>query len=281
MCSVTTVRSSKGRRVVVKDTLPPEVERAARNFFSQLVSQLDEVRADLVEALENGHLDLQREGTLQTQLRTIFGNYTSDMEVVFREAGENGAEAGRAVAARQYGLDIDFSLVPERTLTQLDDWAERASNGVLERMADDIAPVLRGAHEEGLRMEEIRDVINQDVFDNRLQDWEADRIAQTETINTSNEGTHSALVDANSVVGEEWLDAGDSNVRSSHQEAHGQIVAVENTFLVGGHEAQHPADLSLPAAERINCRCTIVPVFRDELSDQEYQDLISGQRLNT
>lgn len=281
MC-VTTVRSSKGRRVVVqKDTLPPEVERAARNFFGKLVSQLDEVRSDLVDALENGRLDLQREGTLQTQLRTIFGSYSSDLEVVFREAGENGAQAGRAVAARQYGLDIDFSLVPERTLRQLDDWAERASNGVLERMADDIAPILRGAHEEGLRMEEIRDVINQDVFDNRLQDWEADRIAQTETINTSNEGTHSAFVDASSVVGEEWLDAGDSNVRASHQDAHGQIVAVENTFLVGGHEAQHPADLSLPAEERISCRCTIVPVFRDELSDQEYHDLTSGQRLNT
>ena len=276
------VESSKGRRVPVhKRRLPNEIESAIERFFRDLQTNLDSVRSDLVAALENGELDLAREGHLRTQLRGYFGNYTADFETVFLQGGQEGVRAGRAVAARRYGLEIDFDIVPESTLRELEDWAGRAAGGVLDRMADDIAPILRGAHEEGMSIPDIRDTLNNDVFDNRLQDWEAERIARTETISTSNEGNHTALQEADSVVGEEWLSTDDDRTRETHIEAGGQIVAVDNTFVVGGYEAEHPGDLSLPPEERINCRCTIVPVFRDELSDDEHSRLVSGQRLNT
>lgn len=276
------VESSKGRKVPVhKQNFPDEIERAIERFFRDLETNLDSVRSDIVAALEAGELDLAREGTLQTQLRTHFGNYSADFETVFLQGGEDGVRAGRAVAARRYGLDIDFDLVPQSSLNALEDWSQRAAGGVLDRMADDVAPILRGAHEEGMSIPDIRDTLNNDVFENRLQDWEAERIARTETISTSNEGNHTALQDADSVIGEEWLNTSDDRTRDTHIDAGGQIVAVDNTFVVGGHEAQHPGDLSLPPEERINCRCTIVPVFRDELTDGEYSRLISGQRLNT
>ena len=55
----------------------------------------------------------------------------------------------------------------------------------------------------------------------------------------------------------EWIASFDDRTRSSHSEADGQIVMANDTFFVGGSQMMFPGDPSAPAAEVVNCRCSI------------------------
>ncbi|WP_323192407.1 phage minor head protein [Halostella sp. PRR32] len=268
-----------GRTLVAKE-IPPEARAAIERFFRDFAGTVDDVRVDLVDAVRNGDLDPSTTAGVRAFVEETVGNYTASFETVFREGLEDGAKAGRAVASRRFDLDVGFETVPQRTLDALEDWSVQASDEVTSRFADDITSFVRTAHEEGLSVPDLADTLNDDLFEGRLQDWEAERIAQTETVSSSNAGSHSAFREADSVVGEEWLATFDGRQRDTHGSADGQIVAVDGTFLVGGFEADHPGDQSLPAAERINCRCTVIPVFRSDLSESEFAQLESGGRLN-
>lgn len=56
-----------------------------------------------------------------------------------------------------------------------------------------------------------------------------------------------------------WKTFGDSRVRSTHREAAGQTVPINEPFIVGGSQLMFPCDTSLgaSAAEVVNCRCTV------------------------
>lgn len=56
-------------------------------------------------------------------------------------------------------------------------------------------------------------------------------------------------------VKKKWVAILDSKTRSTHAQADGQVVDVNEYFLVGGHQAKTPRDTNLPPAESINCRC--------------------------
>ena len=267
-----------GRSLVAK-SLPPEVERAVRDFFGEYTDSIDPIRRDLVDAIRAGDIDPSSTGSVRTEVRRIAGHYTNDLEVVFQSGTERGAQVGREVAGRRFNLDIAFDVVPQSTLDEFATWSEEAVGQTLDTITDETTRFVRAAHEDGVGIDDLADQIHDDLFDGRLQDWQADRTARTATIPSSNAGNHSAIEDS-SAVGEEWLTTTDGRERETHGDADGQIVAVGNTFLVGGHEARYPGDPRLPLEEMVQCRCALLPRFRDELTDGEFARLESGERLN-
>lgn len=272
--------SVAGRSLLAKQGLPPEGERVFRQFANQIGQDLEPFRQDLIEAIESGRIDPSSIDSIRAEAEIIAGNYTNDIQVTFEDYTGQGAEAGRAATVRQHQLDVAFDIVPQSTLDEFENWSEEMAGEVLETITEDTTQYIRSAHEEGLSIDEIASEVNDELFDNRLQDWQAERTARTATISSSNAGNHSALVDASSVVGEEWLDTADHRTRDTHRAAGGQIVAVGTTFLVGSSEARYPGDPNLPVGEIANCRCTIVPVFADELTNTQLARLMQGGRLN-
>jgi hypothetical protein len=99
----------------------------------------------------------------------------------------------------------------------------------------------------------------------------AKRIARTETTSAAN-GGHSAVIDELAreglVAGKTWLAILDNDTRDSHKELNGKTVKPGKQFHVGpdGATAPYPGHFSLPAEERINCRCTIISSGLDEPS---------------
>jgi SPP1 gp7 family putative phage head morphogenesis protein len=81
-------------------------------------------------------------------------------------------------------------------------------------------------------------------------------IARTEVIGAANGGTLEAWRQSGVVQRKTWLAALDARTRDSHVEAHGQTVALEADFVVGGHLGPAPGQIGEPD-EDINCRCSM------------------------
>lgn len=90
-------------------------------------------------------------------------------------------------------------------------------------------------------------------------------IARTEVVGATNEGEQLAMEDEG-VEKQMWVTAGDEAVRSSHESANGQIVKLNEPFVLiadsgARTEVNYPGDPQCGnAAEIVNCRCTTFPI---------------------
>lgn len=98
----------------------------------------------------------------------------------------------------------------------------------------------------------------------RTPEHRVEMIARTETTRLANAGSQ-ALFKNWEVEKKEWRTSIDGRERESHGYANGQIVEMDEPFIVGGYEMMYPGDTSqgADASEVINCRCTVLPVIDD------------------
>jgi hypothetical protein len=90
------------------------------------------------------------------------------------------------------------------------------------------------------------------------------RIARTETTGAMNAGHVTQMQTLGTIVeGKKWLAIDDRDLRETHARANGQIVQMNANFVIGGFEAPYPGHFSLPAAERVNCRCVVLSVLNE------------------
>ena len=95
----------------------------------------------------------------------------------------------------------------------------------------------------------------------RLPNYRVENIARTETMRASNEGAL-ALYRNWGTKKKEWLaTVGDGRTRPEHEDANGQVVGIDEPFIVGGVEMQHPGDANAPLRLVCQCRCTTIPVI--------------------
>lgn len=88
----------------------------------------------------------------------------------------------------------------------------------------------------------------------RTESITALRAGQFESIN---QAVDTGEVDRNDVV-KEWDDSGnDGRTRDTHRRADGQVVPVDQPFIVGGDRLMYPGDPRGSAKETINCRCSM------------------------
>lgn len=276
----TPIEKTPPRIIQKADELPPEAERALQSLLNDYRDGLEPVEDEIRDFVANASDDeLASLESIRGDLETRIGNYTNDFDVIFREGARDGATAGREIAARRHNLDVAFDVIPESTLEQLDEWAEVAAESTLETITEDSTRWLRSAHEEGLSIDEIAEELQSEYFPEHLEDYQAERAARTGTISSSNAGNHSAHIDADGVIGEQWIATDDDRTRDTHADVNGAVVAVGETFTVGSEELAHPGDPTGALEEIVNCRCTIVPVFADELTDDELETIMDGGQI--
>lgn len=92
------------------------------------------------------------------------------------------------------------------------------------------------------------------------------RIARTESSGALNSGQwalQQRLHGAGLLKGRTWLAIDDENTRDAHALAQGQTVGPEEDFVVGDEECSYPGDMRLSAANRCNCRCSVMSLLKD------------------
>ena len=167
------------------------------------------------------------------------------------EAFESGAERGLAELgggtwsmdrpeARAWIANKDFVL---RTLPKT--------------IYKELRAILSASTQQGLTVQEV--VTQVQALEPGYKTWMAQRVARTEVISANNAGSFDSYK-ANGVEMKEWSTAEDEDVRDSHIEVHGDVVPLNEPFLVGSSEMMHPGDPNGGPEEIINCRCAVVPV---------------------
>ena len=265
------------QHIAEKRRWPAEVQSALEDFereFGALSARMRDRLADAVTAR-----DITESGDIGAAVRSVLSEDREELRVVLTEGATTGAEAGRRMASRRFGLDVDFDVVPQSTLDELTGFVDDVSDDVLDTIGDGVESTLEEAFEEGLDRDAVADMM-QEQLDDELGDAAAQRHGRTLVQGASERGNHSAIRES-SAVGEKWVATSDGRARDSHLETGGQIVGVETDFDVGGARLAHPGDPTGPIEEIANCRCSARPVFEAELTDDELATLRAGGRLNT
>jgi SPP1 gp7 family putative phage head morphogenesis protein len=89
----------------------------------------------------------------------------------------------------------------------------------------------------------------------------AQTIARTETHAAANYAVQESFKSTGIEARREWVSAEDERTREDHKEANGQIVGINEPFIVGSDELMYPGDPSGSPEQVINCRCAVVFVF--------------------
>jgi uncharacterized protein with gpF-like domain len=90
-------------------------------------------------------------------------------------------------------------------------------------------------------------------------------IARTETHTAAGYGAHGAAHETGLQLKREWVAAEDERTRETHSEANGQIVDMNEPFVVGDAMLMFPGDPSGPPEEIISCRCCETYIVNDDI----------------
>jgi uncharacterized protein with gpF-like domain len=121
---------------------------------------------------------------------------------------------------------------------------------------DAVRGILRDAVEAGLGESVTARMIRERIGDMSLTN--AARIARTEMHTASTKGADEAARSTGLAMVKEWAAAEDTRTRFSHALADGQLVELNEPFIVGGSRLMVPGDPNAPAKEIINCRCAVL-----------------------
>ena len=233
-------------------------ERVARTWFRSVTRFLDRVRPAVVteDRIDPGRVSDHQQ----------FWTSEIDAEVVPTVGGILG-EAWRRVTTA--GEPVT------------DPWASTYLNQAGNRMKntpDEVYGLIVAEVERGIREGRALDRVQQDVATiltaTGTDHWtnRAWTVARTETIAAVNAGVFRAAELEAEQRGDPapfkvWISTEDSRTRPTHAVADQQRTLLRSPFTVGGAQLLFPGDPRGPAAEVINCRCSLLPIVLGETID--------------
>lgn len=189
-------------------------------------------------------------------------DFTKGILAQFRKTGEIALQTAGEQLLKEIGKDDPFAVPPTEVIEALRK-RENFIKGATQNVYDQVKAEVEVGLNEGDTMQQLADRVRSEF--NGLSREHSLMIAQTETTAVYGEGREIAMKQAG-VKFKKWLTSGNSNVRATHAEANGQVVAIDEAFEVGGEQLMHPGDSSLGASAGnvINCHCVSVPAAGEE-----------------
>ncbi len=223
----------------------------------------------MANMIKNPHPN--REAQIDPYTEVLKQNWLSDWlfaEMMWRKRFEKGGKpfiGGVMEDVGQAELDnivvgIDFNISDPRVQTFLGDKLEKYSKDVNDTTLASLRKTLRTGVAGGESIPELQRRV-QKVF-SIADKTRATMIARTEVLSSANKASLEAYRQSGVVDKKEWLNAGDADVRPSHQ-INGQKVALDKKFTLGsGVQTDGPGQSGV-AAEDILCRCTTVAIVKE------------------
>ena len=153
------------------------------------------------------------------------------------------------------GADDPWKMAPSKALEFIGR-RDKLLDGVGETAQAQLNTALAEGVDAGETTEQLAGRVK-GVFNN-LQNFEARRIAMTETSAAYGFSRHEAMADAG-IEFKGWLSSHGPNVREAHAQAEADYadspIAIDEPFIVDGEELMYPGDESGSPGNVINCHC--------------------------
>lgn len=246
--------SIKFNRELYWKSFVQKVSPQERKFTSELRKYFEKQAKEIIKNLE-GNKSIKK-GLVDdifdfSKWVKIFKQKFSPLLLAFfMQAGEDQADLWR--------LSISFDVLNERAIKYVGDKIDFISAKINETTKEKLRKTLQEGVQNGEGVPELSKRIR-NLF-NDFSKTRAETIARTEVISANNAGSLESYK-LGGVEKKEWITALDERTREWHVEADGQIVGIDEPFLVGGEELMYPGDPSGSPENTINCRCTIAPYF--------------------
>ena len=167
-------------------------------------------------------------------------------------------EAG-LFAIGELGLDIDFNLADPRVQRAIEEKVFKFAREVNETTLDKLRTSLGEGIQAGETHPELIKRVNA-AFDGRKGN--AADVAQTEVGSICNSSSMEGWRQSGVVEGKGWH-AGGPNPRAHHAKANGQVVGLDEKFVVMGEEMSYPGDPAGSAKNVCGCHCSMLPVLKE------------------
>jgi len=246
-------------------TLEKRMQRVMSEFFYE---QADRVVSKL------------REVTIQGRTMSVIGLHltkgpSDDAEWVFDQILEakriREAAGGLMVAAmfesareeiERLGISGAFDVHNPRVGDMIKQYHNRLVK-VNDTTYEEIKGILQQSYDEGASLAQTERVIREQ-FD-MFSKVRSTRIAKTEMNGVVNGGQWLADKQVG-VDSKMWMSANLPTSRPHHVAASGQIVGIDELFVVGGSRLRWPGDSSGPVHDVVNCHCAYQGVFKEDLT---------------
>lgn len=187
----------------------------------------------------------------------------------------NTTESLTKVIMESIDKDVAFNVLSKRTT----DWVASWSTELAEIMqlnthksieSELIAAIKNG---ESIQQAELR-LKDLPEFDRKR----ARATARTEILAASSQANWESFMQSPSVEGKKWKHSGSkkSKPRPTHVAMDGEVVGMDELFLVDGEFGMYPRDTTFSAKNRVNCGCVIGPVVNQDiirLSPEEKEEI--------
>ena len=231
------------------DVMAPHEKRIAGVAQRLLERQAVSIRTQIGDGKA---LDLAGLAAIFQRARWV-KEFRSAMEPELRRVAESGAKAVES----DVGRSVRFDPSDKKAVNWLRKRAQRFAQETNDTTWHGIRVALEAGMEAGDGAEDLAARITSrlDVTEGR-----ALTIARTETVASYNMGglltVEQMAADTGMDMEKEWVSSLDDRVREDHEDAHGQTVALDEDFDVGGCSGPAPGETGC-ADQDVNCRCVL------------------------
>jgi len=136
--------------------------------------------------------------------------------------------------------------------------------------------VLVAGQKDGLPLPQISKNIRE-RFSPKFTRSRSATIARTETHSAASFANHQQGIEYQKIqpnLNKQWVAVNDDRTREAHRIANGQVVSMDENFIVGGRPMEYTGDPKGGAANVINCRCAIIYIDDETEVFDEQQNVV-------
>jgi len=235
------------------------LDQLARQFTGRIKAEIAAAMREMVGHWEHTHTVIAPPG-FSTRLEATYQQMAMAAVSAFgaRILGQ-GKHAGLIIERKDFAATMHR--IAMRYVNR--EVVRRRIVDVAETTRSQIVNAVAKGYEDGLGVVEIARNISGMV--DGISRMRAEIIARTETHGAANYGSDQAARELGLPLRREWLAAMDERTRETHAAANGQVVGMDEPFLVGDSALMFPGDPAGPPELVINCRCTLGYIVDDGL----------------
>lgn len=238
-------------------------EKAVR----ETLAMLENLRQEILSILGSSVTEYQR--SQLSQIIVAIDNATSRFRdryaTQLAAAQDQGFNLGVKLAdASQATLHVGIPFVSQEALEISKNYSADLVRNVTDATRGILTSEIRRGILTGQTLDQVMYRIGQNLDSGKFMGIKqrAETITRTEVNRIMSSSTWQRMQQMSQTVDglqQQWDAANDARTRPAHHAADGQIVNIDQPFIVAGEELRFPGDPAGSAENTINCRCRVIP----------------------